>query len=183
MGGVILGILSTQQVSSFFLENQIMTTFLKPEHSPAALQGLPRGPGCLVTPGHFGPEPAMWSETGAEGTAWCSPALGPQPVNTPDPGARGVLTSREFGLLAGCAVYTLDSGIRSCLCKAGQGWAACSPAPSPTDRLLIHDKSTLVLNGICFVYFLISSVRSGQGAGAGGGPGSPVSRQIGRAHV
>ena len=59
MDSVILGILSTQRVSSFFLENQIMTTFLKPEHSPAALQGLPQGPGRLVTRGHFGPEPAV----------------------------------------------------------------------------------------------------------------------------
>lgn len=34
---------------------------------------------------------------------------------------------------------------------------------------LIHDKSTLFLNGIWFVFifFLISSVRSGQGAAAG----------------
>ena len=48
--------------ASFFLlprKSNQLTTFLKPEHSPAALQGLPRGPGRLVTPGHFGPEPAI----------------------------------------------------------------------------------------------------------------------------
>lgn len=48
--------------ASFFLlprKSNQMTTFLKPEHSPAALQGLPRGPGHLVTPGHFGIEPMM----------------------------------------------------------------------------------------------------------------------------
>ena len=48
--------------ASFFLlprKSNQLTTFLKPEHSPAALQGLPRGPGRLVTPGHFGIEPMM----------------------------------------------------------------------------------------------------------------------------
>lgn len=150
-----------------------MTTFLKPECPPAGRAGLPRGPGP-----HWVPRAHDEIRNRC-----CGDSLGrAQPrgltacEHAPTRGSQGAsVTSWGSGPLAGCGVYTLDSGILP-LPLQGLGGAgpasSLAPRPALMDGLFSGDKSTFVLTGTCCVFVSgIATLKRGGAAGAVFGSG------------